>query len=37
MQASARGGVLDLHLDEQKQRVFLRGKAVTVMEGVILV
>lgn len=36
-QASARGGVLDLHLDEQKQRVFLRGKAVTVMEGVILV
>ncbi|CAI8583380.1 unnamed protein product [Vicia faba] len=36
-QASARGGVLDLHLDEQKQRVFLRGKAVTVMEGFVLV
>ncbi|KAJ1405139.1 Phenazine biosynthesis PhzF protein [Sesbania bispinosa] len=33
-QASARGGVLNIHLDDQKQRVFLRGKAVTVMEGV---
>ncbi|XP_058770866.1 uncharacterized protein LOC131644397 [Vicia villosa] len=36
-QASARGGILDLHFDEQKQRVFLRGKAVTVMEGFVLV
>ncbi|KAJ1405128.1 Phenazine biosynthesis PhzF protein [Sesbania bispinosa] len=36
-QASTRGGVLNIHLDEQKQRVFLRGKAVTVMEGCVLV
>ncbi|XP_045819156.1 uncharacterized isomerase BH0283-like [Trifolium pratense] len=36
-QASARGGVLNLHIDEQKQRVFLRGKAITVMEGCVLV
>ncbi|CAK8571945.1 unnamed protein product [Lathyrus sativus] len=36
-QASARGGVLDLHLDEQKQRVSFRGKAVIVMEGFVLV
>ncbi|KAI3831312.1 hypothetical protein MKX03_034098 [Papaver bracteatum] len=31
--ASPRGGVLDLHLDEDTQRVKIRGKAVTVMEG----
>ncbi|XP_028804169.1 uncharacterized protein LOC114759210 isoform X3 [Neltuma alba] len=36
-QASSRGGVLNIHLDEQNQRVLLRGKAVTVMEGCILV
>ncbi|XP_027365316.1 uncharacterized protein LOC113872182 [Abrus precatorius] len=36
-QASARGGVLNIHIDEQNQRVLLRGKAVTVMEGCILV
>ncbi|MED6162303.1 hypothetical protein PIB30_069106 [Stylosanthes scabra] len=36
-QASSRGGVLKIHLDEQNQRVLLRGKAVTVMEGSILV
>ncbi|XP_073223829.1 uncharacterized protein [Cicer arietinum] len=36
-QASARGGAINIHLDEQKQRVFLRGKAITVMEGCILV
>ncbi|XVF72438.1 hypothetical protein PTKIN_Ptkin12aG0121300 [Pterospermum kingtungense] len=36
-QASARGGTLSLHLDEKKQRVILRGKAVTVMEGTLLV
>ncbi|KAL2331984.1 hypothetical protein Fmac_019565 [Flemingia macrophylla] len=36
-QASARGGVLNIHIDEQTQRVLLRGKAVTVMEGCILV
>ncbi|XP_047158342.1 uncharacterized isomerase BH0283-like isoform X2 [Vigna umbellata] len=36
-QASARGGVLNIHLDEKNQRVLLRGKAVTVMEGCVLV
>ncbi|XP_048230920.1 uncharacterized isomerase BH0283 isoform X2 [Ricinus communis] len=36
-QASARGGILNIHFDEQKQRVLLRGKAVTVMEGSLLV
>ncbi|OIW12681.1 hypothetical protein TanjilG_24614 [Lupinus angustifolius] len=36
-QASPRGGVLNIHLDEQNQRVLLRGKAVTVMEGFLLV
>ncbi|KAK7270258.1 hypothetical protein RIF29_23271 [Crotalaria pallida] len=36
-QASPRGGALNIHLDEQKQRVLLRGKAVTVMEGCLLV
>ncbi|KAI9080307.1 hypothetical protein K1719_037701 [Acacia pycnantha] len=36
-QASRRSGVLNIHLDEQRQRVLLRGKAVTVMEGCILV
>ncbi|XP_022771084.1 uncharacterized protein LOC111314216 isoform X1 [Durio zibethinus] len=35
--ASPRGGKLNIHLDEQNQRVFLRGKAVTVMEGSLLV
>ncbi|CAL0316166.1 unnamed protein product [Lupinus luteus] len=36
-QASSRGGVLNIHFDEQNQRVILRGKAVIVMEGSILV
>ncbi|KAK9945333.1 hypothetical protein M0R45_010853 [Rubus argutus] len=36
-QASPRGGILYIHLDEQNQRVLLRGKAVTVMEGTVLV
>ncbi|XVE73168.1 hypothetical protein DITRI_Ditri11bG0095600 [Diplodiscus trichospermus] len=36
-QASARGGILSLHLDEKNQRVLLRGKAITVMEGTLLV
>ncbi|KAG6760002.1 hypothetical protein POTOM_036501 [Populus tomentosa] len=36
-QASPRSGILDIHVDEQNQRVLLRGKAVTVMEGSILV
>lgn len=36
-QASPRGGIIKLHLDENSQRVLLRGKAVTVMEGSILV
>ena len=35
-QASPRGGVINLHLDEKRQRVLLRGKAVTVMEGSLL-
>ncbi|GMY16637.1 putative isomerase [Fagus crenata] len=35
--ASPRSGVVNIHLDEQNQRVLLRGKAVTVMEGSILV
>ncbi|KAB1204384.1 hypothetical protein CJ030_MR8G027177 [Morella rubra] len=35
--ASPRGGVVNIHLDEQKKRVLLRGKAVTVMEGSVLV
>jgi len=35
--ASPRGGVVNIHLDEQNQRVLLRGKAVTVMQGSILV
>ncbi|XP_062178184.1 uncharacterized protein LOC133883023 [Alnus glutinosa] len=35
--ASPRGGVVNIHLDEQNQRVLLRGKAVTVMEGSLLV
>ncbi|XVF81524.1 hypothetical protein PTKIN_Ptkin15bG0162100 [Pterospermum kingtungense] len=36
-QASARAGILNLHFDEKNQRVLLRGKAVTVMEGTVLV
>lgn len=36
-QASPRGGVLNVHLDEQSQRVLLRGKGFTVMEGTLLV
>jgi len=36
-QASPRGGIINLHLDENSQRVLLRGKAVTVTEGSILV
>ncbi|MED6177288.1 hypothetical protein PIB30_096743, partial [Stylosanthes scabra] len=35
-QASSRGGVLKIHLDEQNQSVLLQGKAITVMEGSIL-
>ncbi|KAL3746170.1 hypothetical protein ACJRO7_015163 [Eucalyptus globulus] len=35
--ASSRGGVVNVCLDEQNQRVMLRGKAVTVMTGSILV
>ncbi|KAK8635938.1 hypothetical protein V6N13_004650 [Hibiscus sabdariffa] len=35
--ASPRGGTVKIHLDEQKRRVFLRGNAVTVMEGSVLV
>ncbi|MED6131733.1 hypothetical protein PIB30_012436 [Stylosanthes scabra] len=36
-QASKRGGVLNIHIDEKSQRVLLRGKAVTVMKGSVLV
>ncbi|XP_057741699.1 uncharacterized protein LOC130960335 [Arachis stenosperma] len=36
-QASKRGGVLNIHIDEKSQRVLLRGKAVTIMEGCVLV
>ncbi|KAL8530666.1 hypothetical protein ACS0TY_007632 [Phlomoides rotata] len=36
-QASPRSGVLNLHVDEKNQRVLLRGKAVVVTEGSILV
>ncbi|CDO97993.1 unnamed protein product [Coffea canephora] len=36
-QASSRSGVINLHLDEKNQRVLLRGKAVVVAEGSILV
>uniref|UniRef100_A0A1J3CVV6 Uncharacterized protein n=1 Tax=Noccaea caerulescens TaxID=107243 RepID=A0A1J3CVV6_NOCCA len=36
-QASPRSGTIGIHLDREKQRVLLRGKAVTVMEGNILV
>ncbi|MBA0882003.1 hypothetical protein Goshw_025827 [Gossypium schwendimanii] len=35
--ASPRGGIVKIHLDEQNHRVLLRGKAVTVMEGSVLV
>ena len=35
-QASLRGGIVNVHLDEKNQRVFLRGKAVAVMEGSLL-
>ncbi|XP_030508169.2 uncharacterized protein LOC115722927 isoform X1 [Cannabis sativa] len=35
-QASPRGGALNIHLDEHNQRVFLQGKAITVMEGILL-
>ncbi|MED6161606.1 hypothetical protein PIB30_062414 [Stylosanthes scabra] len=36
-QASARGGSLKIHIDNKKKRVLLRGKAVTIMEGCLLV
>ncbi|XP_058083946.1 uncharacterized protein LOC131231678 [Magnolia sinica] len=35
--ASPRGGRLDLHLEETTQRVLIRGEAVTIMSGLILV
>ncbi|OIT29455.1 PREDICTED: uncharacterized protein LOC109211326 [Nicotiana attenuata] len=37
LSASTRGGVVNVHLDEENQRVFLKGKAVAVMEGTLLV
>ncbi|XP_010422524.1 PREDICTED: uncharacterized protein LOC104707796 [Camelina sativa] len=36
-QASPRSGTIGIHLDKEMQRVFLRGKSVTVMEGHVLV
>ncbi|PSS06388.1 Phenazine biosynthesis PhzF protein [Actinidia chinensis var. chinensis] len=36
-QASPRGGIINLHLDEKTQRVLLQGEAITVMEGSVLV
>ncbi|XP_023636548.1 uncharacterized protein LOC17881515 isoform X2 [Capsella rubella] len=36
-QASLRSGTIRIHLDKEKQRVLLRGKSVTVMEGHVLV
>ncbi|XP_010430441.1 PREDICTED: uncharacterized protein LOC104714698 isoform X2 [Camelina sativa] len=36
-QASRRSGTVRIHLDKEKQRVLLRGKSVTVMEGHVLV
>ncbi|KAL9435862.1 hypothetical protein AB3S75_022013 [Citrus x aurantiifolia] len=35
--ASPRSGILNIHLDEQNRRVQLRGKAITVMQGSLLV
>ncbi|KAA0057617.1 putative isomerase BH0283-like protein [Cucumis melo var. makuwa] len=35
--ASPRSGILHIHMDEQEQRVLLGGKAITMMEGVVLV
>ncbi|CAL1361999.1 unnamed protein product [Linum trigynum] len=35
--ASPRSGVLNIHLDKVNERVMLRGKAVTVMQGSVLV
>ncbi|KAK1372966.1 hypothetical protein POM88_029159 [Heracleum sosnowskyi] len=37
MQASRRGGIIKIHLDEKNQRVLLQGKDVPVMEGSLLV
>nr|XP_043610084.1 uncharacterized isomerase BH0283-like [Erigeron canadensis] len=36
-QASPRSGTLHVHLDKKNQRVLLRGKATTIMEGSLLV
>ncbi|XP_059625832.1 uncharacterized protein LOC132268926 [Cornus florida] len=35
-QASSRGGIVNVHLDEKNERVLLRGNAITVMEGSLL-
>ncbi|KAM0003997.1 putative phenazine biosynthesis PhzF protein [Helianthus debilis subsp. tardiflorus] len=36
-QASSRSGILHVHLDKENQRVRIRGKATTIMEGSLLV
>ncbi|XP_020227300.1 uncharacterized protein LOC109808646 [Cajanus cajan] len=35
--ASARGGVVHVHFDEQSKRILMRGKAVIVMDGRLLI
>lgn len=35
--ASARGGIVHVHFDEQRKRILMRGKAVMVMEGCLLI
>ncbi|KAK1372973.1 putative PhzC/PhzF-type epimerase [Heracleum sosnowskyi] len=35
-QASPRGGTINLYVDEENQRILIRGKSVTVMEGSLL-
>ncbi|KFK30889.1 hypothetical protein AALP_AA6G039000 [Arabis alpina] len=34
--ASRRSGTLKIHYDKKKERVFLTGKAITVMKGYVL-
>lgn len=36
-QASARGGIVHVHVDEQRKRILMQGKAVMVMEGCLLI
>lgn len=36
-QASPRGGVVHVHFDDQSKRILMRGKAVTVMNGCVMI